>query len=274
MNKRINSGRINSLLNKKKQLYSSIMSNINPLVNNYISLNKHAFITYCNYKPPYKLNATDDDARLMIKSILPMFGINQHTLLSNFSADEYKNTLISLLSNTSIEFLLIYNSGHGYLYKNNCSIISNDYIPIFDYDLHTLINTYSSPNKKIVFISDSCNSGSLLDIKYNITPNKTVVEGYQDIKTCNIIYLSSCSDIQVSYESSKNGNYTNALFELLQSIKHNTFITYQDFNIIMEKIIIKSGPYQDIQTVSNIYKSPHNILIARNNNGNYGFIFQ
>lgn len=266
--------RINSLLSKKKRLNASIMLNVNILINNYLSLNKHAFITYCNYKPPYKLNATDDDARLMIKSILPMFSINQHTLLSNFTADEYKTTLISLLSNTSIDFLLIYNSGHGYLYKNNCSIITNDNVPIFDYDLHTIINTYASPNKKIVFISDSCNSGSLLDIKYNITPNKTIIEKYQDIKTCDIIYLSSCSDIQLSYESTKNGNYTNALYELLRSIKNNSFITYQDFNIIMEKIILKSGPYQDIQTVSNVYKSPYNILVARNNNGKYSFIFQ
>lgn len=88
----------------------------------------------------------------------------------------------------------------------------------------------SKRNARIMFFSDSCHSGTLLDLRYNLTYKTawTIDTGFATILADDpqIIIISSCMDSQVSYELRSGGVLTDFF---VTSILRTPTLTFEQF---------------------------------------------
>ena len=88
----------------------------------------------------------------------------------------------------------------------------------------------SKRNSEIMFFSDSCHSGTLLDLRYNLTHKSawTIDSGFATVLADDpkIVIISSCMDSQVSYELMSGGVLTNFF---ATSISKTPTLTFEQF---------------------------------------------
>lgn len=159
------------------------------------------------------VNDTLDDAKHLYPSKINI--IYQFNELVKF-ADENKDKNV---------FIYVSYSGHGsYITDLNgdetdgrdevlCPIdcMTNGFI--VDDDIKKMLVDKLSSNVKLVFMSDSCHSGTVLDLKYlyKFDQNNTIITD-KKIKdsNCDVILISGCRDNQTSadaYVPDKSNNY-------------------------------------------------------------------
>ena len=162
------------------------------------------------------------------------------------------NEIKTLLETSNAnDTLFIYYSGHGSntVDRNGDEldgydelIIPLDFNFIKDDELKTLINTYGKPNTNLIALFDSCNSGSALDLKYQILEKVN----YDDISentntaesTCNVFLISGCRDDQVSLETFINNKTQGVMtWSFLETVRNNKGISWRNLVKKMREIL-------------------------------------
>ena len=151
---------------------------------------------------------------------------------------------------------IVYISGHGLLNDNENIIHTTDHTTeISELDIINLLtNTCPSILKNIlIFIVDTCHSGSFLDLPYAYE-NKCYKKTYKQTAITNdilIIVLSACSDYQKTDDTFMGGQFTQEvvkqldkcdnLFQLIESVNKNVKqmnVTTNKNNLKLENISI------------------------------------
>jgi hypothetical protein len=147
--------------------------------------------------------------------------------------------------------LFIYYSGHGsYTLDRNGDeldgydelIVPLDFKFIKDDELKTLINTYGKSNTNLIALFDSCNSGTALDLKYQILEKVNYDDISENINTtetnCNALFISGCRDEQVSLETFIN-NKTQGLmtWSFLETMRNNKTISWRNLVKKMRELL-------------------------------------
>ena len=126
------------------------------------------------------------------------------SILHNLAIESYKNDL---------DFVWIHFSGHGSQQKDTSGdekdgmdegLVPSDYEKkgiIIDDIIHKTICSFN-PKTKILFICDSCHSGTMLDLKYTWSSDKqcTIDNKNNSIKS-NTMLISGCMDEQTSADA-------------------------------------------------------------------------
>ena len=168
------------------------------------------------------------------------------------------NEIKTLLKTSNAnDTLFIYYSGHGsYTLDRNGDeldgydelIVPLDFNFIKDDELKTIINTYGKSNTNLIALFDSCNSGTALDLKYQILEKVN----YDDISentntaesTCNVFLLSGCRDDQFSLETFINNKTQGVMtWSFLETVRNNKGISWRNLVKKMREIL-KPQSYQ------------------------------
>ena len=162
------------------------------------------------------------------------------------------NEIKTLLETSNAnDTLFIYYSGHGSNTVDRTGdeldgydelIVPLDFNFIKDDELKTLINTYGKPNTNLIALFDSCNSGTVLDLKYQILEKVN----YDDISentntaesTCNVFLISGCRDDQVSLETFINNKPQGLMtWSFLETVRNNKPLTWRNLVKKMREIL-------------------------------------
>lgn len=243
------------------------ISYINTLKINDVTIkNKKALVFGLNYNGTNnQLNGCINDAS-NISNFLKGVGFKHQNI--NMITDETQvkptasnmiNSIINFIkSGNEGDLLFLYYSGHGsqtYDYSGDERdgkdelIVSIDSYGITDDYLKKIIQDNLSKNVTLFYLFDCCNSGTILDLKYEYLSlndynlkNKSVITDTNDSETLsNVILLSGCRDEQYSYET-ETQELTNKVQGVMTTnfiniIKSNPLISWKDLLIKMRESI-------------------------------------
>lgn len=148
----------------------------------------------------------------------------------------------------SLSFVYIHYSGHG-SYVRDCNrderdgkdecLVPSDFKTaglVVDDILQSLFRNFNSATR-VVFVCDSCHSGSMGDVKYCWeSPNIVTVENILCAVKAKLITLSGCMDMQTSADAfniSGDNKYTGALTScLLMTLRETPTIKSDVFAIL------------------------------------------
>jgi len=185
------------------------------------------------------------------------------------------NEIKTLLETSNAnDTLFIYYSGHGSntldrngdeLDRYDELIVPLDFNFIKDDELKTIINTYGKSNTNLIALFDSCNSGSALDLKYQILEKLNyddISENTQTAETpCNVFLLSGCRDDQFSLETFINNKTQGVMtWSFLETVRNNKPLTWRNLVKKMREIL-KPQSYQIPQLSSGRLFNPDSDFI-------------
>jgi len=197
--------------------------------------------------------------------------------LYNLAVDSYRENL---------EFVWIHYSGHGSYQKDNSGdeadgmdegLVPSDYEKkgILLDDIINHVMSIFNPRTKVLFICDSCHSGTILDLKFSWNSRKqSVIEN----KRCNIkaktILISGCMDNQTSadaYNLLGDYKYIGALTaSLLKVLQKNADYIYDVFYLIdAVRTELRRGnfaQYPCLSTNFDVVNNPSMIPVSNNVN--------
>ena len=241
--------------------------------------NKKALLIGINYiGSKYELNGCINDMD-SLKNKLKLLGFNNiKTLTDDNNYKPTKNNMLLEIKNllesaNDNDILFIAYSGHGSNTIDKSGdeqdgldemIIPCDFDPISDDMFKDYISKYIKKNVTLYGLFDCCNSGSILDLKYqyldsnnynNIYINNTI----SNINN-NILIISGCMDNQTSADAFINNKYQGAMtWSFLQTLEKYPNINLKDLLLYMRKIL-KENNYTQIPQLSS------NTIININNN--------
>jgi hypothetical protein len=226
-------------------------------------INKKALLIGINYKETSsELSGCINDA-ISIETFLKHKNFNDIKILTDESEikptkDNIMNELKNILQNSNKnDLIFIFYSGHGaYTLDRNGEeldgydelLVPLDFNYIIDDELKVLIDTYGKPDTTIIALFDCCNSGTSLDLKYQLLAKIN----YDDISEnetsgetpCNVIYISGCRDEQVSLETFLNGKVQGLMtWSFLDIMNTNKTITWRQLVKKMRELL-KNSSYQ------------------------------
>lgn len=241
--------------------------------------NKYAVIIGINYiGESFKLNGCINDA-INVKNYLEQLGFSITLMTDNSSGNLYpsKINIISEITNKvnllkANDTLVVYYSGHGSRITDTngdeisgldsvivpVNVASQGYIVD---DTLRFILSRAVADSNIFAVFDSCNSGSVCDLRYNyfdtsyreypgnkqtdlINRNNVIVNNRYFDTDANIVSLSGCKDNEFSYESvTANGQIGGALtYSFLKCIQENTpAITFAQLLQNIRSLLNSSG---------------------------------
>jgi hypothetical protein len=282
---------INIIINKYKQIRNNLKNRFENEMNNIKNIqfeqfntvqhkSKKALIIGINYKETSnELNGCINDAN-SIKTYL-----TEHNFTIKMLTDEtpIKPTKINILNeikellekSNKNDTLFIFYSGHGShtldrngdeLDGNDELIIPLDFNYIKDDELKTLIDTYGKPDTNIIALFDSCNSGTALDLRYQINDDITknnITENDKNTETpCNTLLISGCRDDQFSLETMINYKVQGLMtWSFLEVVKNNKEISC--INLLKEmRELLKLNSNQIPQLSSGRFCNPDNNFLS------------
>jgi hypothetical protein len=171
-----------------------------------------------------KLNGCINDVRHISNQLKALYGADFPTEIYTDDFDQ-KNTsydgIIKNLYNLAIEsyrdnleFVWVHYSGHGSYQRDTSGdeldfmdegLVPSDYESkgiLIDDILNHVISRFN-PNTKILFVCDSCHSGSILDLKYtwNVTTRQSTIDNKKCTVKAKTILISGCMDNQTSADA-------------------------------------------------------------------------
>lgn len=238
------------------------ISYINTLkINDVIIKNKKALIFGLNYNGTNnQLNGCINDAN-NICNFVKNAGFKNENINIITDETDIKPTGINMINSITNfiksanegDFLFLYYSGHGsqtYDYNGDEKdgldelIISIDSYGITDDYLKKIIQTNLKKNVTLFCLFDCCNSGTILDLKYQYLSSSNyelnnVINDTDDSETLsNVILISGCRDEEYSYEAEQNdkvqGIMTNNFIDI---VKSNPIISWKDLLIKLREVI-------------------------------------
>jgi hypothetical protein len=181
-----------------------------------------------------KLNGCINDVNMMSKYIqsfikIPIEIYTDDTDLKNTSYDGIINKLYDLAIESykeNLEFVWIHYSGHGSNQKDTSGdetdgydegLVPSDYEKkgiLIDDLINKIFNSFN-PKTKVLFICDSCHSGSMLDLTYTWDAKKqSSVDNPKCAAKASTMLISGCMDNQTSadaYNLLNDNKYVGAL---------------------------------------------------------------
>ena len=221
------------------------------------SNNKKALIIGINYLGTSSaLNGCINDAK-SIETYLKEQNYTNIKILTDETAikptrENILNEIKTLLETSNEnDTLFIYYSGHGSntVDRNGDEldgydelIVPLDFKYIKDDELKTLINTYGKTKTNVIALFDSCNSGTALDLKYQILEKVNyddITENTNTAETnCNAFLLSGCRDNQVSLETFINNKQQGAMtWSFLETVRNNKQISWRNLVKKMRELL-------------------------------------
>jgi len=212
------------------------------------SNNKKALIIGINYLgTSSELNGCINDAK-SIETYLNEQNYTNIKMLTDETAmtptrENILNEIKTLLETSNEnDTLFIYYSGHGSntVDRNGDEldgydelIVPLDFKYIKDDELKTLINTYGKTKTNVIALFDSCNSGTALDLKYQILEKVNYDDISENTNTaetpCNAFLLSGCRDDQFSLETFINNKTQGAMtWSFLETVRNNKQISWRN----------------------------------------------
>jgi len=262
-------------LNKLTNTYNNEVNRINayqPIVQNIVTnvpntpnivtnfQNKNALLIGCNYNnTSYKLNGCINDVN-NLKSIINKTGFNNINILTDDTQTKPNKSnilteLTKLLTNSNNNDLLFFSySGHGsqVVDKNGDEtdgrdevILPLDFNVITDDELRTIIQTYLKPNVTLFALFDCCNSGTVLDLKYQYLDSLNYDNYTENNKTTdtlgNVIMISGCTDKQTSADAFINNISQGAMtWAFIESINSKPKLSWRELIQNMRKLLTNS----------------------------------
>lgn len=178
---------------------------------------------------PNALKGCENDGVVLQEVFRQRFGINEFIVLTEDVPDPKllptKENIYRVLSDVAqrtktdgVELVVIQYSGHGALVPYDASIhpwderdhraqtysawVSQDMNLLCDKDLRKIIDKFS-PWCRVFCISDSCHSGTGLDLplQWKVATPGVVIKTDSTAPVCDILYISGCSDAQTSADT-------------------------------------------------------------------------
>jgi hypothetical protein len=205
------------------------------------------------------------------------------------SLEEFINK-INLL-NSACELWIIY-SGHGTQVRdrNNDEVTDNydEVIVPTDYNtsgfitddvLYSILCKITNTNCKVMGFFDSCNSGTVLDLKHKyINGNVQSIENKNDELKCKVFMISGCKDSQTSadyfdHESNQfGGALTNAFLKQVIYKPNNEIKFITLINSIRK--YLKKNRFTQIPQLTTNSNIDNNTFLYKQINGNYELFFK
>ena len=250
--------KLNNLKNIFKNKVNSIIAYKPNIVTNFN--NKQALLIGCNYNNSnYQLNGCINDVN-NIKSMIQNIGFNNiNVLTDNTQTKPNKSNILTeftkLLTNSNNNDLLFFSySGHGsqVVDKNGDEtdrrdevIVPLDFNVITDDEFKTIIQTYLKPNVTLFALFDSCNSGTVLDLKYQYLDSLNYNNYTENNKATdtlgNVIMISGCTDKQTSADAFINKQSQGAMtWAFIESINSNPKLSWRELIQNMRKLLTNS----------------------------------
>jgi hypothetical protein len=233
------------------------------LQNTVLTSNKKALIIGINYVGTSStLNGCINDAKsiesyLRENNFTNIKMLTDETTIKPTKANILNELKLFLQSSIKNDTLFLYYSGHGsYTIDRNGDeldsydelIVPLDFNYIIDDELKTIINTYGKPDTNLIALFDCCNSGTALDLKYQILENLNYDNITENVKTtetpCNTLFISGCRDEQVSLETLINNKVQGLMtWSFLETVRNNKTITWR--NLVKQmRDLLKPQTYQ------------------------------
>jgi hypothetical protein len=265
----------NKSLNKLKARLSAEIKAINEIQPKPHNA-KAALTIGINYKNTQnELYGCINDATNIKKLLESKYGFTNITMLTDDTTlkptkQNIINELTKLVSNAVAGDSIVFSySGHGTftsdsnkdeLDKQDELIIPIDFTNlescILDDELNKIIKTNLKSGVKLFALFDSCNSGTVLDLKYNyldsdnyekvtVNPNATETNG-------QIIMISGCTDSQTSADAEiDKGKYTGAMtYAFLETIGKNSAPISLKTIVQNMRTLLKSNGFTQIPQLS------------------------
>jgi hypothetical protein len=223
---------------------------------------KKALLIGINYRnTSYELYGCINDAYSMEKLLKTKYGYTSTTIITDDTVTKpTSRNIISLFTNflrTSVsgQTLFVMFSGHGsYIRdtnndeksKNDQLLIGCDLAGVLDDTIKTIINKYLPMGVTLIFMADSCFSGSVLDLRYQYMDtlnNKSIdVNNKQTQTRGNVILISGCQDNQTSSDTVVNDTPNGALSIAVMGALNNTNRpTWSNFITTVRKSLKDNG---------------------------------
>lgn len=233
---------------------------------------KRAILIGCNYKDtPNELRGCLNDVNYIYNMIKANYTVTKMTdnienidLALRPTRDNIISVLTSLISQTITgDVLLVTYSGHGtseYDVNNDekdaideC-IVPCDFNIILDDEFYAIIQLNMKPDTTLIMLSDSCNSGTLLDLKYNyLITESSSTDAVTDMNETSgqVICISGCSDSQTSADAFISGEWRGAMtWALLGTLQENPHVSWKNLILNMRTRLLNSGYSQVVQISS------------------------
>jgi hypothetical protein len=233
--------------------------------------NKKALLIGINYRnTQYELNGCINDV-INMEKLLHKKKYTTQLLTDDTTIKPTKKNIITsitdLLSNAQPkDTIFIHYSGHGSNLQDRNgdendgkdeTIIPLDFNAIMDDELNKLLINYMKPDVTLIFLSDSCNSGTILDLNYMYlgTNDELLLNNNNIGCEGTVICISGCMDSQTSAEVSVDGVISGVMStSFINEIEITEELTLKKLITNMKTSINKSGQTQTpILTVNNKY---------------------
>jgi len=233
------------------------------------TISKKALLIGINYiNTQYALSGCIDDSN-RIKDILTKkgFEVIQH-LTDLTSSKPTKQNILNELTNMLVnavsgDILFFYFSGHGSnIYDISGDetdgmdemIISSDLQGILDDELKAILSTNLKKDVTLVGLFDSCNSGTMFDLKFNYLDSNNYDKFTENdrVSECdgNVLMISGCMDSQTSAEALIDNKRQGAMtWSFIESINKTPTSSWRELLKSMRGLL-KSNKYTQIPQLS------------------------
>lgn len=170
---------------------------------------------------------------------------------------------INLVRTSKPGDLLVFTyAGHGYYTRDRNGdekdnrdelLVSIDFRTIKDDYLKYILNRYLPKDVKVFILFDCCNSGTLMDLKYNYLStnnyDKIVVNNKSSETRGEVYFISGCRDDQQSADAYINKEYQGAMsWAFVKTISENKNLSWKDLLLGMRELL--SDKYIQIPQLS------------------------
>lgn len=223
---------------------------------------KKALLIGINYRnTSYELYGCINDVYSMEKLLKTKYGYTSTTILTDDTPIKpTSNNIINLFSNflkSSVagQTLFFMYSGHGSYTRdtnndeqtgNDQMLIGCNLVGVLDDTLKKIINTYLPAGVTLIFMADSCFSGSVLDLRYqymDTLKNKSLNINNKVTETIgNVILISGCQDNQTSADTVVNNIPDGALtISVMSALNSKNRPTWSNFITNVRKSLNENG---------------------------------
>jgi hypothetical protein len=270
---------VNALVSKYNNDLAILRKNLNsaiaaiylftPEFNIVNATNKKALLIGINYiNTPYQLSGCIDDANRM-KDFLSNRGFNSFETLTDLTnvkptkkiiLDKFKEMIVKAVAR---DILFFYFSGHGSQTidrngdeadRRDETIIASDLQPVIDDELKHILSTSMKRDITVICLFDSCNSGTMLDLRYNYLDSNNYDKYTENDKVSecpgNVIMISGCMDSQTSAEAFINNKPQGAMsWSFIETINKTPNCSWRELLKSMRELL-KNNSYIQIPQMS------------------------
>ena len=203
----------------------------------------NVFCCCCNLKKFFNHKCKLNNSNVCLLTDNTKLKPNRETILK-----KYKDLLIN--SNRG-DLLIFTYAGHGYYTRDRNRdekdrkdelLITSDFKSIKDDELKNILDKYLPAGVKVFILFDCCNSGTLMDLRYNYLStnnyNKIIVNNKCAETKGEVYFISGCKDNQESADAYINNQYQGAMsWAFVKTISEKNNLTWKTLLLNMRTLL-------------------------------------